>query len=118
MPKTLLVADDNDDLRSLLGYQLQQQGFRVLVASDGLQVVEKAKKEKPDLILLDILMPGIDGTETASILKSDPSTSRIPIIFLTALIQGSEPSVSETGLVLPKSIPFPVLVQKIHETLH
>ena len=119
MPKTLLLADDNDDLRSLLAYQLQQKGFLVIMASDGAQVLEKTKQGKPDLIILDILMPGVDGTETASILKADPATSGIPIIFLTALIQGNEPSQTATGegIVLPKSIGFSILVEKIQEAL-
>ena len=119
MPKTILIADDNDDLRSILGYQLQQSGYRVLGASDGRQAFEKAKFEKPDLIILDILMPGVDGSEAASLLKADTATSKIPVIFLTALIQGSESpaSTAGAGLVLPKSTPFSFLLSKIQESL-
>ena len=117
MAKTILIADDNDDLRSILGYQLQQAGYRVLMAPDGGQAIEKARQEKPDLIILDVLMPGLDGTEAASSLKVDPVTARIPVIFLTALIQGNEPSATEEGVTFPKSTDSSFLLSKIRELL-
>ena len=120
MSHTILVADDNDDLRVLLAYQLQARGYRVLMASDGQQAVEKARGEKPDLILLDVLMPGVDGTEASARLKSDPATSKIPIIFLTSLVQGGDGTVSSAGTdapVMGKSTELTALLDKIQQTL-
>jgi CheY-like chemotaxis protein len=119
MPKTILIADDNDDLRTMISFQLQQQGYRVIAVSDGQKAVEKARQEKPDLILLDIMMPGVDGTEAGEMLKSDHVTSHIPVIFLTSLIQGDEPTkfAAGNGTVLPKSTTFSALLAKIQEIL-
>ena len=113
MTYTILIADDNDDMRVVLGHQLQSRGYRVIMVSDGLQVLEKARGEKPDLILLDILMPGLDGTEASVQLKSDPVTQKIPIIFLTSLIQGGDGDTS----VMAKATDINVLVSKIQKTL-
>lgn len=82
--KTVLVVDDEQDLLDLIEYNLNKQGFKALKAEDGLEGIELAKKYKPDLILLDIMMPKMDGLEVCEKLRSDESTSLIPIIFLTA----------------------------------
>ncbi len=115
--KTLLIVDDNDDLRTMLAYQLQAKGYRILMSGDGRQAVEMAKTSQPDLILLDVLMPGTDGTEASEVLKGHPLTQKIPIIFLTALVEGQE-STNREGLsgndtILPKSTPLDELVKKI-----
>ncbi len=119
--KTLLIVDDNDDLRTMLAYQLQAKGYRILMAGDGLQAFELAKTGQPDLILLDVLMPGKDGTETKISLKEHPTTKHIPIIFLTALVEGQESSAREqvegADTVLPKSTPLNELVFKIESLL-
>lgn len=119
--KTLLIVDDNDDLRTMLAYQLQAKGYRILMAGDGLQAFQLAKTGRPDLILLDVLMPGKDGTETKISLRDDPSTQNIPIIFLTALVEGQESSgreqVEGADTVLPKSTPLNELVLKIESLL-
>ncbi|BAY22446.1 multi-sensor hybrid histidine kinase [Calothrix sp. NIES-2100] len=81
----ILIVDDNyDNLKLLLEY-LEESGFKVLVAEDGFSAVEIAENALPDLILLDVLMPGMDGFETCQRLKSNPDTENIPVIFLTAL---------------------------------
>lgn len=82
---TLLIVDDTPANISLLFDILREKGFKVLVAGDGKRAIQKAKFAKPDLILLDVMMPGIDGFETCEILKSDEQTREIPIIFMTAL---------------------------------
>ncbi|HIE00786.1 MAG TPA: response regulator [Thiotrichaceae bacterium] len=83
---TLLVIDDTpDNLKLLLNY-LSQQGFKVLVAQDGENGIEMAKLTRPDLILLDVMMPDMDGFEVCQFLKSKPEIKDIPIIFMTALI--------------------------------
>ena len=120
MAKTILIADDNDDLRSMLAYQLQPKGYRILMAADGNQALAKIASDKPDLVLLDVMMPGMDGTEVGAQLKADPVTSHIPIIYLTSLVQGAEPSQTEAlsgGLVVPKSVAVEELIAKIESIL-
>jgi len=85
MEKKILIVDDEPEIVRLLGLRLMNSGYRVLKAYDGAEAVKVAKKELPDLIMLDILMPEIDGSKTASLLKEDPKTKDIPIIFLTCL---------------------------------
>lgn len=81
----ILIVDDVMSNVLLLRILLTKEQFQVCTASNGHQCIEQAKKENPDLILLDVMMPDISGFETATILKRDPSTKDIPIIFLTAL---------------------------------
>jgi CheY-like chemotaxis protein len=83
MPK-ILVVDDEDDVRNLLVMIFRDAGYEVDSARNGKEAVEKAKREKPDLIFLDILMPVMDGFEACSLLKKDPATRNIFIAFLTA----------------------------------
>lgn len=82
---TLLIVDDTPANVSVLFDFLNENGFKVLVAQDGKRAIQKAQYAKPDLILLDIMMPGMDGFETCQRLKSDEKTHEIPIIFMTAL---------------------------------
>lgn len=82
--KKILIIEDEPDQRLILSMRLKKYGFAVLVAEDGLKGLEKAALERPDLILLDIIMPGIDGLEVARRLRQDPATKKIPIITATA----------------------------------
>jgi two-component system phosphate regulon response regulator PhoB len=105
--KTVLIVDDNDDLRMMLAHQLHRKGYRVIMAGGGAQGVEKCIAEKPDVVLMDVLMPGMDGTEAGAAIGAHPETKGIPVIYLTSLIQGGEPVVSDEPSVhvsLPKSI--------------
>jgi DNA-binding response OmpR family regulator len=81
---TVLVVDDEAPIRLLCRVNLEAEGMRVLEASDGESGLETARTERPDVILLDVMMPGRNGWEVAEELLSDDATSRIPIIFLTA----------------------------------
>lgn len=83
--KTLLVVDDIPDNINMLLEFLTQSGFKVLVAKEGPAAIRKAQYAKPDLIMLDVMMPGMDGFEVCKILKRKPETREIPIIFMTAL---------------------------------
>jgi len=85
--KKILIVDDEPDVRTVLNTRLTANGFKVLEAPDGPAGIALAMQEKPDLILLDILMPGQDGVETYHSLKQTSATKEIPIIFLTALSQ-------------------------------
>ncbi len=85
MQGTLLIVDDTPANVSVLYDFLTANDFKVLVAQDGKRAIQKVKYAQPDLVLLDIMMPGIDGFETCKILKADENTKEIPIIFMTAL---------------------------------
>ena len=107
-------------MRTVLGHQLQARGYRVVMASDGQQAVAKARSERPDLILMDVLMPGLDGTEAREQLKLHDSTRDIPVIFLTSLIDGNDlsiPAGASESRVMAKSTPLEDLVAKIREIL-
>lgn len=86
----ILIVDDVVSNVLLLKILLTNEKFQICTASNGEMCIEQAKKEKPDLILLDVMMPGISGFDTATILKKDPETQDIPIIFLTALNNPSD----------------------------
>jgi two-component system phosphate regulon response regulator PhoB len=83
MKKTILVVDDDRDALDVLKYSLGGAGYNVLTARDGQGALELAQ-QKPDLVVLDVLMPGMDGWEVCRRLKRDPQTARIPTLFLTA----------------------------------
>ena len=83
MPKILLV-EDNEMNRDMLSRRLERKGYRVVVAQDGRQGYLLARSERPDLILMDLSLPVMDGWEVTRLLKSNGSTCRIPIIVLTA----------------------------------
>ncbi len=85
-PSTILIVDDELQSRKLLEVLLEHEGYRTLTAADGQGALALISEHKPDLILLDILMPGMDGLEVARILKANPDTTHIPIIMLTALV--------------------------------
>ncbi|MDR2075771.1 MAG: response regulator transcription factor [Desulfovibrio sp.] len=82
--QTILLVEDEKDIRDLLALHLQREGFAVLEAGDGLQAVDLARKRKPDLILLDLMLPGLDGLGVSKALQRDPGTASIPILMLTA----------------------------------
>ena len=84
MPKKVLVADDEKDIVDLIAYNLEQEGFTVLKAFDGRQAWEKVNAEKPDLLILDLMMPAIPGMEVCRMIRRQEATASLPIIMLTA----------------------------------
>ena len=80
----ILVVDDEIYIVHILDFSLGMEGYEVLTALDGEQALEKARAEHPDLIVLDIMMPKLDGYETCKILKAEPETKDIPVILLSA----------------------------------
>jgi two-component system alkaline phosphatase synthesis response regulator PhoP len=80
----ILVVDDEIYIVHILDFSLGMEGYEVVTALDGEQALAKVKTEGPDLIVLDIMMPKLDGYETCKILKSDPGTKHIPVILLSA----------------------------------
>ena len=84
MSGTVLVVDDEKDILDVVEFNLTQSGFNVHVAPDGRTAVDVARERKPDLILLDLMLPDLSGTEVLRLLRSNPSTRDVPIVFLTA----------------------------------
>lgn len=82
--QTILVVDDEQDLLDLIEYNLRQEGYNVLKAENGKDGIQMAKEHMPDLVLLDIMMPQMDGIEVCDRMREDSTLSHIPIIFLTA----------------------------------
>ena len=87
MAERILVIDDDLDTLRLVGLMLQRQGYEIIAASNGTQGLEKAFAEKPNLILLDVMMPDMDGYEVTRRLRKNPTTSTIPILMFTAKTQ-------------------------------
>ncbi|HWE61248.1 MAG TPA: response regulator [Chloroflexota bacterium] len=86
-PFRILVVDDEPDLLVLLEEHLTQEGYQVITASTGMQAITKAREEQPDIILLDVMMPGVSGFDVCNILQDFPETATIPVIFLTAVAE-------------------------------
>ena len=84
MRSKILIVDDEADILTLLEYNLKKAGFKVISAKDGPEALELTKKERPDLIILDIMLPSMEGTEICKVIKKDEVTSHIPVIMLTA----------------------------------
>jgi two-component system, OmpR family, alkaline phosphatase synthesis response regulator PhoP len=88
--KLILVVDDEPHIMKLLSFSLTSHGYDVIEATDGLTAVELAKDRQPDLILLDIMMPALNGYDACRRIKADPSTADIPVFMLTAKTQATE----------------------------
>ncbi|MDD5432732.1 MAG: response regulator transcription factor [Candidatus Omnitrophica bacterium] len=86
----ILIVEDEKDINKMLDYNLQKEGFRTISCRDGEDALDLANKEHPDLILLDLMLPGIDGLEVCKSLKKEDKTAVIPIIMLTAKSQESD----------------------------
>lgn len=82
--RRVLVVDDDPDIRTLLSMNLEFDGYQVAVAEDGFEAERLARKLLPDLIVLDVMMPGVDGIDVLQSLKTDPETCHIPVVMLTA----------------------------------
>ncbi|HEY4877123.1 MAG TPA: response regulator [Puia sp.] len=115
--KKILIADDEPDILEILQYNLIKEGYEVITAKDGDEALTKAKNNKPDLIILDIMMPKKTGTEVCEILRSQPAFKNTLIIFLTALNdEGSHIKGLETGAddYVSKPISPKVLVSRVN----
>lgn len=84
LSKRILVVDDEPDIRMFLSLTLETSDYDVVTAEDGLQAAQLARRILPDLIILDVMMPGMDGISVLRSLRGDPATSDIPIVLLTA----------------------------------
>ena len=87
---TILIIDDEPDIRLIVRLSLQKRGLTVVEASGGQEGVRLARRERPDAILLDVMMPNVDGPTTLAALRAAPESAAIPVVFLTAKAQRSE----------------------------
>ena len=117
---TILIIEDEPDISELIEYSLTQSGYSIIVSDNGEKGIEVTRKHSPDLILLDLMLPGISGIDVCRILKNDKETSDVSIIMLTAL--GQEEDIIkglETGAddYVTKPFSFPVLEARIQSVL-
>lgn len=119
--KYILLIDDEEDFCYLTKMNLEAEGeFKVTISSNSDEAIELVRKLKPDLILMDILMPGISGPEIAKMLRDDLLTATIPIVFLTAIVTKED---TQSGNVIsgwpfvPKPVKIKELVKVINENL-
>ncbi len=93
----ILAVDDEPHILKLVAFSLSSGGFEVIEASDGLSAIEIAEAEQPDLILLDVMMPALDGYEACRRLKANPATAHIPVVMLSAKSQKAEQEVGRAA---------------------
>ena len=86
----VLVADDDDDIRDLVAFRLDRAGYEVLRAGDGQEALDLAREHRPDLAVLDVMMPRMTGYDVTRELRADAATQRIPVILLTARVQEAD----------------------------
>lgn len=116
----ILVVDDEPDIVETVSFMLQARNFDVITASDGLEGLAKVRSEHPDLTLLDIMMPGMDGYDVCIKLKKDKDTMNMPVIMLTAkgeneAVMRAHKSGADDYIVKPFSLP--TLVSKLNKLL-
>jgi two-component system alkaline phosphatase synthesis response regulator PhoP len=87
MTKKILVIEDDPATQRLVDYSLKQEGYEVITASDGPDGIKKALEELPDLVILDVMLPGLDGFEICYRLRAEPTTAKLPILMFTAKAQ-------------------------------
>jgi two-component system alkaline phosphatase synthesis response regulator PhoP len=115
--KKILIADDEPDILEIIQYNLQNEGYEVVAVKNGNEAIDQAKKFQPDLIILDIMMPGKNGIEVCNLLRMQPAYNETLIIFLTALSdEGTEVKGLETGAddYLTKPISPKILLSKVN----
>jgi DNA-binding response OmpR family regulator len=83
--KTILVVDDDPEIVTMLSLRLGKRGYKVLTAIDGSAALEATRKQHPDLVILDVMMPGKNGWEVARAIRQDPATEKIKVVMLTAI---------------------------------
>jgi len=118
--KNIIVVEDDLDIRELISFNLANEGHQVFEANDGEVGIDKARNNNPDLILLDLMLPGIQGLDVCRIIKSDQETKEIPIIMVTAL--GQEEDIVkglETGAddYITKPFSIKVLIARVNAVL-
>ena len=118
--KRILVVDDETELVKAIEIRLRQAGYEVLTAYDGQQGLETGRKERPDLIILDLMLPKMDGYKVCALLKADTRYNKIPIVMFTAKAQAEDMKLGkEVGAdaYITKPFDHQVLLEKIKELI-
>ncbi|MDD4955772.1 MAG: response regulator [Candidatus Omnitrophica bacterium] len=115
--KSILVVDDEEQTLAYLCRILERENYKVFSTTKGKEVAEIALNNKPDAIILDIILPDIDGGEVASILSKNPATANIPIIFLTGILKKEEAGKTGKRFVLAKPITKENLLEMLKKIL-
>jgi len=116
IPKRILIVEDDPSVLKATSYILEKAGYEVLTAQNGLEGLRKAKEDNPDLLILDVMLPGIDGFEICYSLRTEPQTAQLPILMFSAKGQESDKA---TGLkvgadeYLTKPVDREVLLNKV-----
>jgi two-component system alkaline phosphatase synthesis response regulator PhoP len=126
VPHTVLIVDDEEEILTLLDIELSSEGYRVIKARSGTDAFKKAKDFLPQLVVLDILMPDLDGGQVLKLLKSTALTQNIPVIFLTAVLTKEEERTKHIGVTVDSTLypamakPFNVqeLLKEIGKIVH
>jgi CheY-like chemotaxis protein len=115
--KTILVVDDEANIRRFLSHELKKRGYSVVQASGGSQAIEMARKHHPDLITLDVLMSGMSGFDVTAVLKSDPSTKDIPILIVSVMEDKKRAYQLGVNEYLTKPFKIEALMEKVNRLL-
>jgi len=115
--KKILAVDDERHMLRLIEYNLSNSGFKVIPASNGEDALKIASSEKPDLILLDIKMPGMDGYEVCTKIKNDPGTSQIPIIFVSIMADDEKTKAMGASSYILKPFSPDILLKEVMDVL-
>jgi DNA-binding response OmpR family regulator len=121
MPKKLLLIEDDPTSRKYMELILNKEGYQVITAANGLEGLRKARLEAPDLLILDVMLPGLDGFEICYRLRDDPTTANLPILILSAKSQESDKNAAlqvGANAFLPKPVDRLVLFDKVTELLN
>ncbi len=120
MSKRILIVDDEPEIVELLEMRLRKIGYTILTASDGMEGLEKARKEMPDLIILDVMMPKMDGFQVCRFLKFDEKYKKIPVLMLTSRGQDSDKNLGKevsADSYMPKPYEVDALLKEIKRLL-
>ena len=121
MSEKIMIVDDDPSIVRLIQYFLERESYEIIIAGNGLQALKKAETEKPDLIMLDLMLPGVDGFEVCHRLRANPKTEDMPILMLSA--KGDDTDKNEATKVgasayFTKPFTGPVLIEQVQELLN
>ncbi len=120
MSAKIMIVDDDPSIVRLMQFFLEREGYELIIAGNGLQALKKAETERPDLIMLDLMLPGVDGFEVCHRLRLKPTTADIPILMLSAKSDETDKNeamkVGANGYII-KPIKSAELLEKIQELL-
>jgi two-component system sensor histidine kinase/response regulator len=119
--ETILTVDDEDMILQIITDLLSSKGYKVITAKNGKEAIRKSKKCSPDLIVMDIMMPDLDGPEAAKLLKENPSTRDIPILFLSGIVmkeQGKSEQEINVGGEFYSALAKPFDADELLNTVH